>query len=285
MTERTALWSEAQPSPEEPVWNVIMAIVYRRGENWYEALGTGFVAAIQNDGALAVGAAHVFEQIYRYQKPSEPRARTLFTREIAQRIDLDPDQVFAIIFDNGHGHLLRMSNLFYDAESDTAWFSVHTVDPSVRGLFRHNIRFDPDMAKVGDEVEGIGFRRMEFRPEMHGTSLYTVFRGCLARRMGTVTEVLDRTIKLKGPGAHVSFPIFGGMSGGPVLKLNTGKDPAAFAILSSDYEDPAEQKDDVFMAGTTTISKLPITWTVDFEGERTLQIRFLGDDEGRGDEN
>jgi hypothetical protein len=138
------------------------------------------------------------------------------------------------------------------------------------------------MPSVGTEVEGIGFKRMEFRAEMVGSQLAMIFRGCLTRRMGTVTELLDRTIKLKGPGAYVSFPIFGGMSGGPVLKLHTGKPPAAFAVLSSDYDDTEEVKHDIHIPGTTTISKLPLRWSHDSDG-RVAEFKFLTDTVGQGE--
>jgi hypothetical protein len=96
MDEQIIHWSEEAPLPDEPVFNALIVIVNRIGLNHYLALGTGFIVSGggDNDEAVAISAAHVFEEIYHRQNPKEPQPWRPFSAEEAQKVDLDPDYVF-----------------------------------------------------------------------------------------------------------------------------------------------------------------------------------------------
>lgn len=282
-TKREIVWTEEHPLPNEPVCDAIIAIAIRLGPSEFEAVGTGFIVGqTKPTQAIAFSAAHVFDEIYRKHNPSEPRPLNPFTREKPQRIDLSPDKVFAFLFSQGRCHVLKLSNLGYDGASDVAIFNVEKVKPDGRHIFKHTARMDADLPEVGTRIEGIGFKHMKFESTSVGDSLRAMFMGCLTRRIGIVTEVLEKTHKLAGPGVIASFPIFGGMSGGPALKVRTGRAPAAFGILSSDWDDPIEQKYDRQIAGMTTIAKIPLKWVPNETGGHDAEIRFLSNDIGTG---
>ena len=278
-------WNENIPEPNEAVFNALIVIAVKLGENCFQGVGTGFIFSCGADKAgvnqaVVASAAHVFEQVYRYQNPCEPKPTNyLFDPEI-QKVDLDPELVFGIIFHNGRSHILRISRLSYDLKSDTAVFVVKKLKQDNRHIFTHSIRLDEKLPSVGCAIEGIGFKHMEFSTEMSDSRLVTMFRASLTRRSGTVSEVLERTMRSKGPGLCASFPIFGGMSGGPVLRLGTGKEPAAFGLLSSDFEEPEDHKYDREKLGSTTVVKLPVSFRIEPNGQPVVTFQFLSNDLG-----
>ena len=278
------IWGEEFPMPDEAVFNALIVIAVRLAPNVYRALGTGFIIGSSGHSAAAVSAAHVFDEIYKIQNPQQPQPWKPFQHVPPQMVDLDAESVFGIVFQNGRSHTLRLLDLMYDTVSDVAVFTITKKKVDSRPIFTTAVHLDSSMPDVGTEIEAIGFRNMDFSPKMVGQFLVTEFRAALVRRSGKITEILQRGILLKGPGAVVSFPIFGGMSGGPVLRLGTGKAPAAFGLLTSDMDsgiDTATEKDDRTREGFTTVAKLPISWDFDKTGQRVLAFKFLSNDIGR----
>jgi hypothetical protein len=275
-------WKEELPSLDHPVNNALIAIAACSAPGKYLALGTGFIVGIEKDVALAFSAAHVFEQIFRIQNPQEPKPPNLLFRTDPQKIDLDPELSFAILVDKGRNHHLAITNLYYDLKSDVAIFNVKKVKPDNRIIFHRTIRRDFDLPPVGTQIEGIGFKKMEFTGDAQGRNIVRLFRSVLTRRTGTVTEVHQRTMRSDGPGATASFPIFGGMSGGPVLRVDNKVPSAAFGIMNSDFEDSDEQKHDVNTPGCTTVSKLPITKAINAVGNNDFKLRFSSMDDEIG---
>lgn len=281
---RKVVWAEEHPGPNEPVTNAIFAILIRLGPHDFEAIGTGFIIGMTKfNETVAMSAAHVFDEIYQKFNPSMPRASNPLIREKAQKIDLNISKVFGIIFFESRSHILQLSNLIYDHGSDAAIFQVRKCKPDSRPIFKHNLRLDADLPRVGENIEGIGFKHMKIHVEKLGDLSRTILQASLTRRIGTVTEVLERASKLQGPAIRASFPIFGGMSGGPALRVMTGNAPAAFGLLSSDMNDPIAEKYDKQIIGTTTIAKLPLRWQYDSSGNREAIFQSLSDDEGTGE--
>lgn len=278
------VWTEEHPGPNEPVTNAIFAILIKLGPHDFEAIGTGFVIGMTKfNEAVAMSAAHVFDEIYKKFNPTTPRPSNPLIREKAQKIDLDVSKVFGLLFWEGRSHILQISSLIYDHGSDAAIFQVRKNKPDSRPIFKHNLRLDADLPSVGENIEGIGFKHMKIHVETIGDLSRTILQASLTRRIGTVTEVLERASKLQGPGVRASFPIFGGMSGGPALRVMTGNAPAAFGLLSSDMNDSIVEKYDKRILGTTTIAKLPLRWQYDAHGNRDAIFQSLADDEGTGE--
>lgn len=277
MGEPLIQWDEQTPSPDDPINNALIVIAVRLGKNIHQAIGTGFVVGITKEGAAAVGAAHVFEEIYRLQNPREYRPSNPFLTEDPQKIDLDPNKVYAMLFDKGRVHFLKITKLSYDLTCDLAFFRIAKVKEDNRKIFRQAIHFDYVIPPVGAFVEGVGFKGMKFSHEEFNDQIVNVFHHCLTRRVGSVTEVLERTPRFNGPGAIVSFPIFGGMSGGPAMTLRRDDTLAAFGILSSDFEATDEEKHDKFVPGCTTIAKLPIIYRTDSQNRIIASVKFSGD--------
>ena len=277
-------WTENVPRPDEAVFNALIAICIRRDANWYEAVGTAFVVGIGDTYARAISAAHVFDHIYHQQNPLAVERHTVFDalHPLPQEVDLDSEKVFGFIFRDGRTHRLKFSELFYERRSDFAIFKVAKTKPDSRPIFTHNIRMDAELPMQGIAIEGIGFKHMSFSPHMDGATLKVKFEACLTRRLGTVSEVHpEGHMRLKTPCATATFPIFGGMSGGPVLRLETGQPPAAFGILSSDFEEDIEEKYDYTKCGTTNIAKLPLEWIVDEQGEKVAIFKYVSDEIGQ----
>jgi hypothetical protein len=285
MLEQGKCWTENIPKPNEAVFNVLIAICIQRDANWYEALGTGFVVGVGDGFATAISAAHVFDHIYHRQNPLAVERHTVLDilHPLPQEVDLDPEKVFGFIFQAGRTHRLKFSDLFYERRSDFAMFKVTKTRADSRRIFTHNIRMDAELPIVGTVIEGIGFKHMSFSPHMDGASLKVRFEGCLTRRIGKVSEVHpDGNLRLRTPCVTATFPIFGGMSGGPVLRVATGLAPAAFGILSSDFEEDIETKYDQSQFGTTNVAKLPLKWTADEQGDREATFTYVSDEIGSG---
>ncbi|MBD8628345.1 hypothetical protein IFT64_15530 [Oxalobacteraceae sp. CFBP 8753] len=285
MSDPIIHWNENIPEPNEAVFNALIGIAVKLGDNCFQGIGTGFIFSCGADKAgvnqaVVASAAHVFEQVYRYQNPCEPKPENYFFDPEIQKVDLDPARVFGMLFHQGRSHILRISRLTYDLKSDTAVFVVKKLKPDNRNIFTHSIRLDEKLPSVGSSIEGIGFKHMEFTAEMFESRLVTMFHASLTRRSGTVSEVLERTMRSQGPGLCASFPIFGGMSGGPALRLGTGKAPAAFGILSSDFEEPEDTKYDREKLGSTTVVKLPVSFRTELNGQRVTTFQFLSNDLG-----
>ncbi|MCC2973268.1 serine protease [Massilia sp. IC2-476] len=282
MSEQKNCWSEVIPEPDEAVFNALIAICIERDANWYEAVGTGFVVGAGGTVALVVSAAHVFEQIHRRQNPRDVEKHTVFNtlHPSPQKLDLDPEKVFGFVFRNGQAHRLKFLNLHYELRSDFAMFEAMSIDANPQPIFTHNIGVDDELPTIGTAIEGIGFKHMIFAPHMDGGSLKIKFAACLTRRTGTVSEVHPAgNMRLKVPCFTATFPIFGGMSGGPVLKIGSANAPAACGLLSSDFEDDVETKYDQAKCGTTNVAKLPVKW-IDTPNGRELEVRFVSDEIG-----
>lgn len=276
-------WAENIPKPDEVVFNALIPVCIRRDLNWYEAVGSAFLVGGGDTHARAISAAHVFDHIYHRQNPLAVERHTVFEtfHPSPQKVDLDPEKVFGFIFQNGRTHRLTFSELLFERRSDFAMFKVVKTKPDTRPIFTHNIRMDAELPSPGSAIEGVGFKHMIFSPHMDGVSLKVKFEACLTRRIGTVSEIHpDGNMRIKIPCVTATFPIFGGMSGGPVLKLGTGQAPAAFGILSSDFEDDVGEKYDYTKCGTTNVAKLPLEWTIDEKGGRVAVFKYVSDEIG-----
>jgi S1-C subfamily serine protease len=200
-------------------------------------LGTGFVVSLSEDQAVVLTASHTLEDIRVKQNPPRDIAFRSFTPGLVvqprQEIDIDRMKVRVLC---RHGNAMQaavIERAQYAERTDIAVLHIRSQD-TTSPFAPKAIPLSAVVPAIGDEIVVLGFAFMEVTDTVsHGDFRSQKTGVQLVMRRGYVTEI-SRLIMGEGLAAHASIPVFGGMSGGPVVLMNADGSPGpVFGIVAS----------------------------------------------------
>lgn len=227
--------------------DVVVPILYRKGEGRFNQLGTGFVIAAMGNHALVVTAAHVLREIAdRTEKVIPP---TLFgdgTTQLRKVLAGDEDEQI-VVFKTGTATFQgEVTHAWGCSESDLAILCVD-IDPITNQLVTNQFLISSRLPEVGTSVMVYGyFSGCDVSAEIIPTGfeglikhllgdLPSLIEGKVSHNVGKVVNTFhDRHILVRGPCFQIDVPINSGMSGGPVFQMTERGQPVVIGAMSSD---------------------------------------------------
>lgn len=257
-------WNQAElPSGPHLLKDCLVTLFAFSNSRSPRLIGTGFIVNASKSTAVAVTAAHNFEEVCNIQARSRrhhPTALPEFLGNLSL-IDLDRKKL-RISCMNRHGVEAAIVDwAAWDQAADVAFFGISTQDAS-KVYFDSHFRLEKPSIKVGDEVALLGYSDMKIiKDERDGRGFEEFsFSQQLLLRKGYITNYHPQGhILCKGPCVETSIPVFLGMSGGPVFVVpKEGEEMKPFGLISSCPETDRERKFDRSIRGCSIIALLDI---------------------------
>lgn len=226
-----------------------------------QPIGSGFVIQAGGNHAVVLTAAHNLSGIHSLQLPqarNHPSALAEFI-PAPKALEVDRFKVRAICFEGDTVEVAVIESAAYDEQADVAVVKIRSQDNSST-FFESAYLVDATVPKVGDEVAVLGRAMFTVDDKVVDGPLRSQKIGFnLFLRRGYVKEVYpDGHLLCRGPCLETTIPVFGGMSGGPVMRLGAdGQRMMPFGIVSSDAEGETD-KNDPSVAGSLIVALLPI---------------------------
>ena len=224
-------------------------------------IGTAYIVAAYKSYALAITAAHNFAGIRSAQTPNSNHHFSALPEFLGdmQSINLDRTRVRAICHDSKGTEVAPISWAAWDKKSDIGIFLITTQDCG-NNFFNSFFSISSPSLSVGDEVALLGYADMQLKEKSRNTKGIQRFimQKQLLFRSGKITKLhTDGHILCRGKCIETSIPVFSGMSGGPVFKMdNSGKPIMPFGVISSDQEADVSIKNNLTKAGASIIALL-----------------------------
>ncbi len=234
-------WDEAQLENGDPLNKFLLSLLVVGDDLVPQLIGTAFIVQSSGSRAIAISAAHCFEEMRKILHPDLPYHSSTLPefRPIPKEIDLK--RVKALYVFGERSGFCAIELAVWDSSKDLAVLTV-IAPQEAPDLFEAFLWLDDGVPAVGDEVTMIGFGEMKTIPDGcrqdHG-----IIQRRLILRIGRVEEVyLQGYYMLKAPCVQTSIAVFPGMSGGVVAlgwpRRDARIQPFAFISHSMATDDP-----------------------------------------------
>jgi hypothetical protein len=239
MSRLNSDWSEADlgdPALRQQLGEHLVLIAEMQ-DGHLAPLGTGFVVSISDDQAIVLTASHTLEDIRVKQNPPRDIAFRSFTPGLVvqprQEIDIDRMRVRVLCRQGNAMQAAVIERAQYAERTDIAVLHIRSQDtttPFVPMAFS----LSAVVPAIGDEIVVLGYALIEITDRVSDGDFRSQKMGVqFVMRRGYVTEI-SRLIMGEGLAIHASIPVFGGMSGGPVMLINAdGSLGPVFGIVAS----------------------------------------------------
>lgn len=273
-------WNQAELENLSPLNNGLISIIAFTSDRRPMLIGTAFVIGAYGSSAIAVTAAHNFQEILDTQNPHKRHHPTALPEFLpkAEPINLDKKLVRACCMDEGRIEMCVFGWAAWDKKADIAIFSLLTQNRENMSFFKSNFVLEDAVPKVGEEVALIGYADMAVLNEERDGIAYEKFtmKRQLMLRRGLVTHFFpDGHLLCRGPCVETSIPVFSGMSGGLVSRLGIdGEAIKPFGVISSDPYDDQARKYDRSIRGASIIALLGTTFVLNAEGQKQAMLKL-----------
>ncbi|MBX9615122.1 MAG: trypsin-like peptidase domain-containing protein [Caulobacteraceae bacterium] len=258
-------WNEAEAGTFDEILDGLLAIAAVTASGHLKLIGSAFVVAAYGDHAVAISAAHNIRLgIAGVQVPHSRSASSALAEFLPHggAPQIEPEKIRVLQRSRGRPVASKVSWAVWDERSDVAILGVRLQELGNDERFEAQFGLDSRVPKAGDTVAVLGYANMSSKFEDEGNGIVT---GTLqlrpTLRMGKVRE--------EHPGGHIlcrgacvetTIPVFGGMSGGLACLLpEAGQPIAPFGFISTDPEEPEEQKMDRSKPGNSILGCLPLS--------------------------
>jgi Trypsin-like peptidase domain len=265
------LWEEAIVEDGHPLNDCFVTLLVINDDLSFSLIGTAFIVEADGHKAMAITAAHCFEEARRILHPNSAFHPSALFLPIPDAVDLEKVRAFYSKGDQGHFCSLKLAA--WDSDSDLAVLDLVAEDGS-DDLFDSALTATDKIPSEGDAVVIIGYGEMssESSSDPEKDHAISTLNRRLITRVGTVKEVFpERHLLLKAPCLQTTISVFFGMSGGAVARW-TGEDTQIepFGLLSHALEPQPEY--DRFKSGDSIVSLLNCTVIEHEDGKRRFQM-------------
>lgn len=268
-------WNEAIDfEPNDPRIAALIVLVAIGPDRRPQPIGSGFVIHANGKNAVAMTAAHNIAGIHDVQAPRPSHhASTALPEFLPPRVplSLDVKDVFAVCIEAGGSiEVAEICACAADDQADVATLFLRSRNPDSK-FFRSHYEVDDALPEIGAEVCIVGFSDLQIiDPQENGT--FQIGHRVLFR-IGKVAEhYLDGHIFCRGPCVETSIPVFGGVSGGIVIRHTPGAKMRVFGLVCSDPEDTLENKLNRAVSGRTIAALLGVKIRGEKDGRQLFDL-------------
>lgn len=239
MAEQIERWAEADL--DDPVlrkhFGERLVLIALMEDGHLMPLGTGFVVSISDDHAIVVTASHTLEEIRHQQNPRRDTSFRSFTPglvvEPRSEIDVSRLRVRVLCRKGDQMQAAVIERAQYAQRTDIAVLRIRSQDAHSPFL-RAALPLTPIVPAVGDEIAVLGYAAMEVTDKVSDGQFRSQKMSVRpVMRRGFVTET-SRLVMGEGMAVHASIPVLGGMSGGPVMLIDSyGNIGPVFGVVAS----------------------------------------------------
>jgi hypothetical protein len=260
LNESKYKWDQALLEYNTNLNTFLVSIIAFSPESSPSLIGTGFIIQAVGASAIVVTAAHIFEGIKSVQNPYMQRHSTTLAEFMpaGKEVSLDSNRVGAIYIDveNNIVEVCKLNRAIIDYKKDIALFEITATQNINKQMFKDAFLLDDILPNIGDEVVVLGYAGMQIDNVVQDGKKVIEFVSSqeILMRKGKITHIHQSGPMLKGKSFETNIPIFGGMSGGPVFRIDSrSQEMRPFALISSDLEAPDEQKNNREISGQSIV--------------------------------
>jgi len=220
---------------------VVLPLIAITSDAKWHPIGTAFVVRDFGSQPLLITATHNLKEVVRLDEPnndSENIVCPVFRIKPPDRVGLLKTRYYVMIEGNKGFVLAQIAKSWHLNEFDIA-ISVAQLEPASGAEFTSRIMLDTTPARVGENVNGIGYIGMSAKntSDYERDQFHVLFSKRLEGRSGKVIDVARQGIGIhKWPGFIVDFPLDSGMSGGPILDT-TGEFTVVRGVIGGDVSE------------------------------------------------
>lgn len=230
------LWNEAQVPQGDVMRSGLVSLLVIKDNLLPELIGSAFLITAEGNRAVAVTAAHCFEEIKKTLHPNSMHHTSALPEFLPGPKELNLKQVKALYEDNDKVFACSIEQAFWDPTTDLAVFTL-LAPIEAPDLFHTFGWIDDQIPIVGEQVAAIGYADMKVNHH-HPNSQSGTMKRRPVLRIGIVEAVHPKEYyMLKAPCIEMTIPVFSGMSGGPVARFGangTQFQPFGFVSHSPD---------------------------------------------------
>jgi hypothetical protein len=239
-------------------------------------IGTGFIVNTFGNCADVITAAHNLDAIHGMQAPASRSHRSALPEFLAspKPLNIERDKVRAICFQDGAVEFAIVEFFFCDETADIAIVRVRTQEPG-SDFFKRYFLLAASVPEADKTIAVLGLFDFDVAIQRDGDKdLHLTLEHRVVIRTGRIKEYYpDGHLLCRGPCVETSIPVFGGMSGGPVMLFEPGKSIMPFGLVSSDPEDETD-KNDRSQSGRLIVALLPIKVTKLDSGQQEVELNL-----------
>jgi hypothetical protein len=202
---------------------LLLAIIATDRNGQLHLIGSSCVIVAAGREALAVTAKHNFDEAQRLQQPpdaSHPSISPLF-RPDPKPLDISPECLRALYFEGENVDACEITAYQALPQLDIAFFSVRFQEHYEGPPFEVIAHLDSRPLMYGEHVAALALDGLDVEQEFLGAKSWKAqIARAIDLRRGTVTNSYFVGGRSPWPAAESTIPIKGGMSGGPVFRLN-----------------------------------------------------------------
>lgn len=254
-------WIEATVENRYELDRLLISLIAWGPDRRPRLIGTGFAIAAFGREAIAITAAHNFEEAAKVQRPwtlSHSSALPEFKISKTRSLSIDPKLLRACYLDTG----CIICEINFVPEIDIAVFTIRLEESESRDPLTGRFTIDTSIPEPGQEVALLGFTSMAIVEEEtrgDGFERFVVQRRATMRR-GVISDVHLQGNRVPWPCFETTIPVEGGMSGGPVIWYGPDRTPGettmvACGLISRDIS-PDEARASYKVAGCSTMAML-----------------------------
>lgn len=251
-------WNQLEETPRE-LEEALITIVAGDGPGVMQVVGTGFVVRALDTQAFAVTAAHVLDEVHRLRWGRRRASHTSTLPEFLPPpppFDLSPKGLLALSLKESRVVIAKVTGVAIDISGDFGALELSPQEGSAADFPLREFIVEDAMPEVGQLVCCASYASLA--SEADGVGTVRVKRRAVLR-IGSVVDVFPEGQRLcQGPCFEVSFPVYSGMSGGPVFYYDESGPMRVVGLVCSDPDVDGPAKDDRFLAGRALIAKLPV---------------------------
>jgi hypothetical protein len=142
-------WNEAQLERGDPLNRGLLSLLVIKDDLHIDLIGTGFIIQSNKNHALAVSAAHCFEEVRKILHPNPLHHSSALREFLPPPSEVDLKQVKCLYFDGYKPLLCDLELAAWNQDSDYA-LCIVKAPPFHDLLFDHELRLDDQIPLVGD---------------------------------------------------------------------------------------------------------------------------------------
>jgi Trypsin-like peptidase domain len=219
MTLNGFLWNQAELTLGDPLHSGLLMLLLIREDRSLQLIGTAFIVSANGCRATAISAAHNFEEIRKTLHPHLSHHSSTLDEFLPPPAELDLNQVKAIYTKDDKARACIVELSIWDRATDLAVLNIIVPDRE-NDLFSDLLWLDDTIPAVGDDVVMIGYGNMKTIADADRVGVGMIQRQ-LVLRLGKIEQVhLQGSHLVKAPCVETTIPVYGGMSGGIVARLD-----------------------------------------------------------------
>jgi len=263
-------WDEIAIERDDPIREGLVAL-FVIDNSVPQLIGTAFIVTAEGSRAMAISAAHCFEQIRKVINPHQLHHHSALSEFLPSPERVDFSRVKGLYLAGNEIHVCQIEAAAWDRETDLAVLKI--LAPKERSdIFQTNFWLDNNIPRAGEDVAMIGYGEMTVEANIETPNIGQIQLRPIVR-VGRVEAVhSDGYFMLMTPCIETSIAIFGGMSGGVVARWSEGNGKIKpFAFISHAPEPQPSM--DRSQSGHSVGSVLRMELTPSSQGAQSISMR------------